>query len=480
LPRDEFPPDFGLYDEPPGSGRIALYGILTFGFALFVAGALFAGWTFLTNWKVLAGGRPAGAVQVQVPGGLVVSLPEPALPAVPGMPSQERGPSAANAPLPDWTDRDRLNVLLLGIDHRDDEPIDGSRSDTMLLVSIDPPSKSALMVSLPRDLWVAIPGYGEQRINVAHMVGGPDLAMRTVSGSLGVRVSHYARIDFRGFEQIVNTLGGVFVDVERPIKDDEYPTEDYGVMRIYIPPGPQWMDGKVALQFARSRHSENDFGRARRQQRLLVAMRERAVDSNLIVKAWELLPLAQRTVNTNFGPLELAKLAKLSSEIDRERIANLIIDTEYASPVLTADGADVLVPDRAAIQNAMNRAFSRIAAAPPAQPGGASGPTAKAAPAPPAPTRVEVLNGTSRQGLARATADWLRQKGYEITRVDSAERADYAQTQLMAQPGREPAATALASALGLSPSTAVQPLQPAAGAPDVRLVLGQNYQLPAR
>jgi polyisoprenyl-teichoic acid--peptidoglycan teichoic acid transferase len=480
LPGDDFPPDFGLYDEPPRQGRVLLQGLLGFGFVLFVAGGLFAGWSFLANWKVLAGGRPPGAVQVQVPGGLVVSLPEPALPAVPGMPGQEWAPGASTAALPDWTDRERINVLLMGIDHRDDEPIDGSRSDTMMLVSIDPPSKSVLMVSLPRDLWVAIPGYGEQRINVAHMVGGPDLAMRTVSGSLGVKVSHYARIDFRGFEQIVNTLGGVLVDVERPIKDDEYPTEDYGVMRIYIPPGPQWMDGKVALQYARSRHSENDFGRARRQQRLLVAMRERGVQANLIVKGWELLPLAQRTVSTNFGPLELAKLAKLATEIDRERIANLVIDTEYAAPILTADGADVLVPDRGAVQNAINRAFSRIAAAPAAAPNTASGAPSQPAAAPPPITRVEVLNGTSRQGLARATGDWLRQKGYEITRVDSAERADYAQTQVMAQPGREPAATALASALGLPASTAVQLLPAAAGGPDVRLILGQNYQLPTR
>jgi LCP family protein required for cell wall assembly len=478
LPDQEFPPDFGLYDEPPRRGRFLLYGALGLVGTLFLAGALLSGWLFLTNWKLLSTSRVAGSVQVQVPGGMVVTIPEPSLPAIPGIP--DRGTGASSMPLPDWTDRDRLNVLLLGIDHRDDEPIDGSRSDTMMLVSIDPSTRSVVMVSLPRDLWVSIPGHGEQRINVAHMVGGPELAMRTVGANFGLRVDHYARVDFRGFEQIVNTLGGVFLDVERPIKDDEYPTEDYGIMRIYIPPGPQWLDGKTALQYARSRHSENDFGRARRQQRLLVAMRDRAIQANMIFKAWELIPLAQKTMSTNFGPLELAKLAKLSTEIDRDRVANLVIDTEYASPILTADGADVLVPDRMAVQSAINRALARAAAAPTSVP--ASVPESASAaqpPAPPAPTRVEVLNGTTRQGLARATADWLQQKGFEVTRVDSADRPDYPQTQLMAQPGQESAAAALASALGL-PQTQVQPLPQVPGTVDVRLILGQNYRLPTR
>lgn len=480
-----------------------MFGALGLGFGLFVFGGLFAGWVVLQNLRELASLRPArppqssGTVQVQVPGGLVLTLPEPppliqSLPAIstaPTGPSGERPAQAPFIPLPDWTDRERVNILLLGIDHRDGEPIGGSRSDTVMVVSIDPPTRSVVMISLPRDLWIPIPGFGEQRINVAHAVGGPELAMRTVTANFNIRIQHYARIDFRGFEQMVDALGGVFVDVEKPVKDDEYPTEDYGVMRLYISPGPQWMDGQTALQYARSRHSENDFGRARRQQRVLMAVRERAVQANFIFKAWELVPLAQKTVTTDLGPLDLAKLAKLATQIDRDRVYNVVIDSNYVTPFTTGDGASVLLPNRAAIQGAINQALARTNALPTPTPVATTTPVATAVPTasvPPTatvqivPTRIEVLNGTPRQGLARSTADWLLQRGgVEITRVDSADRADYAETRLLYQPGREAAATGLANLLGLAPG-ALQALPSSQPGPDVRLILGQNYQLPSR
>lgn len=475
-----------------------MLGLIGVGFTLFVAGGLYFGWLFLNNWKVLASRQVP--VQVSLPGGAQVrSLPVPAAPAVPqppviaqppaGSPPQESSQPALPL-LPEWTDRNRINILLLGIDHREDEPIDGSRSDTVMIVSIDPPSKSVVMVSLPRDLWVGIPGYGEQRINVAHSLGGPDLVMRTVAANFGIRANHYARIDFRGFEQIVDTIGGIFIDVERPIKDDEYPTEDYGVMRLYIPPGPQHMDGNLALQYARSRHGENDFGRARRQQRVLLAIRERATAAGIIFKVGDLIPLGQKAVSTDFGPLDIAKLAKLSMDLDRDKIVTLIIDSNYATPFTTNDGAEVLLPNRPAIQSAINQAFAKSAAppaAPPAPAAAARTPAAVATstldPASPpvavptasGPVRVEVLNGSGRAGLGLQTGDWLKTRGYSITNVDTTARAG--DTYLLAQPGREAAATVIARLLQLS-TNAIQVLPSGVGAPDVRLVIGQGFQPP--
>lgn len=366
---DDLPPDFRLDEERPRRARLLLGTILACGFVAFLLGGVWSGMVFVQNWQLLTARREPTAVDepprpsVQVPGLGQVSLPELPRPAAPAAaPAPDKPSDGPRLPtLPGWEGRERVNVLLLGIDHRDDEPIDGSRSDTMMLVSVDPASKSVVMVSLPRDLWVTIPGYGEQRINVAHALGGPELAMRTVTGNFGIAVNHYARVDFRGFERVVDTLGGIPVDVERPVKDDEYPTYDYGVMRVYVAPGPQWMNGSNALVYARSRHSENDFGRARRQQRVLVAIRDRAVQANMIFKAPELVPLAQRTVSTDFGPFDLIKLARLSSEIDRERITNLVIDANYASPFVTSDGAEVLLPNRPAIQSAITQAFNRAA-----------------------------------------------------------------------------------------------------------------------
>jgi hypothetical protein len=203
----------------------------------------------------------------------------------------------------------------------------------------------------------------------------------------------------------------------------------------------------------------------------------------MIFKAPELVPLAQKTVSTDFGALDLIKLAKLSSQIDRNRVVNLVVDGAYASPYVTSDGADVLIPNRPAIQAAIQQAFSRSAALPtPSPPAPVAVPPPASptpTPTPSAPMRLEVLNGTTRAGLAQSTADLLRQKGYVVARIDNAESADYPDTRLLVRPGRETAALALASSLGL-PSTAVQ--SSAANAPaavDMRLILGRNFQLPS-
>src|SRR5260370_26450483 len=133
-----------------------------------------------------------------------------------------------------------LTILLLGIDQRPDEAAKHvpSRTDTMILAMADATAKRAALVSIPRDLVVAIPGHGNQKINTAHFWGesdqsggGPPLAARTVEAAFGVAVDYFARVDFAAFRQGIDALGGIVVDVDRPILDNEYPTEDYGIKR---------------------------------------------------------------------------------------------------------------------------------------------------------------------------------------------------------------------------------------------------------
>jgi hypothetical protein len=207
----------------------------------------------------------------------------------------------------------------------------------------------------------------------------------------------------------------------------------------------------------------------------------------MIFKAAELVPLAQKTVATDFNAFDMIRLARLSTEIDRDRVQSLVVDAAYATPFVTNDGADVLMPNRPAIQAAVQQAMVRAASGATSQ--AATDPVAAAGPPTPEPTaqpistptpaRVEVLNGTSRNGLAAATADWLRQRGFVVVGVGTADRADYVDTRLLAQPGQENTAGALATALGI-PESAIQPMPPGFGAPDVQLILGQSYQLPAR
>jgi LCP family protein required for cell wall assembly len=347
--------------------------------------------------------------------------------------------------------------LLLGIDRRPSEPVQGTRSDTMMLVSIDPVAKAVAMVSIPRDLWLNIPGYGSERINVAHALGGPDLAKRTVTADFGVPVQYYLRVDFSGFRDVVDIMGGVIVDVEQPVKDDEYPGDDYSYRRIYIAPGPQMMNGEAALEYARSRHSENDFGRARRQQRVIVAMRDRALQLNMLPRAPQLLSVAQRAVSTDIPATDLLALARLASEIDRSRISNLVIDAQLAEPFKGADGADLLDPDFPGIRRAIDA-------------------TIKAASHPELRARVEVLNGSGRPGLGQSAADMLTAQGYDVERVALAERADYTTSVLQVLTGNDQAADALAPVVGLSAS-AIQDAPNASAGVDLRLIVGADFRV---
>ncbi|TME31504.1 MAG: hypothetical protein E6I66_07410, partial [Chloroflexi bacterium] len=153
---------------------------------------------------------------------------------------------------PEWTGTERLNVLLLGIDSRDDASTT-KNTDTMIVLSLDPVNKTAAMLSIPRDVYIDRPGVFTDKINAAYAYGGYDLARKVVEDLLGIRLNAYALVDFDAFTKIVDSVGGVVIDVKRPVRDESYPTPDYGIERLDITAGPQLMDGQTALRFARSR-----------------------------------------------------------------------------------------------------------------------------------------------------------------------------------------------------------------------------------
>ena len=460
----------------PSLGRSSPPVFAVAAFWAFVLGGAAFGVMFIANWRALAArvsdrpGVPIGVVTVGA-GPMSVTVPVAInsspinIPVKPAEISTSLA-SAVKTVLPDWTGTDRINILVLGIDKRDDEPIAGTRSDTMILVSIDPVSKSAALVSLPRDMWVNIPGCtaregcsgGQQRINVAHAVGGPDMARQTLTADFGVPINFYARVDFRGFEQLIDTAGGVVIDVDWPVKDDEYPTADYGYQRIYFGPGPQLMDGATALQYARSRHGMSDFARAARQQKVIVSLRNRAMQLNMLARAPELVGIAQKSVSTDLSPVQMLSLAKLVSQIDRDRIANLVIDQNYVTAFKGQDGADLLNPNIPAIRRAISAA-QRSAAHPELR------------------AKVEVLNGSGTVGLGQKAADYLTAQGFNVVRIAAAERNDYRSSVVQVLSEDKGAAQALVTTLRF-PATAISTLPtPNAGA-DVRIVLGQDFRIP--
>lgn len=226
--------------------------------------------------------------------------------------------------LPDWDKHERVNLLLLGID----EISDGlpARSDTMIIVTINPETKQVGMLSIPRDLLVSIPNYGADKINAAYAYGsstpltGAGLARATVEFNFGIPIHYVVEVDFDGFEKIVDTLGGVTIDVPAPVKDDEYPSENYNYTRVYFTTGLQHLTGKQALRYSRTRHDDGDFARGNRQQQVLIALREQGLRLNLISKAAQLLDELGNTFRTDLSPRQALALAKLGSNVDENNI----------------------------------------------------------------------------------------------------------------------------------------------------------------
>jgi LCP family protein required for cell wall assembly len=342
----------------------------------------------------------------------------------------------------------RETVLIVGSDARPDELRQGQigRTDTLLTLVADRATPKVAMVSVPRDLWVPIPGHGEERVNTAYQLGGPQAATQAVGAVLGLRIDRYALIGLQGVRDVVDAVGGVDITVDQAIHDPAYPTDDYGVIEVLIPAGRQHMDGETALRYARTRHQDSDFGRIARQQRVLAAVRA----ALLAPVNWPRIPAVvaavQRSVQTDLTLLDFvaigAAFLRAPGEPDR-----LVIDTTLVEPITGQGGAYLLSPGPG-LQRAVARFLGSIAAG------------------------VEVLNGASVAGIARATADRLSQQGFEIAHVGNADHP-LRQTMVAARPEARRAADAVARTLGLPVGRVSEAPDLPVGV-DVRVVVGSD------
>jgi len=383
--------------------------------------------------------------------------------------------------IPDWQGVERVNILLLGIDERAQET-GPWRTDTMMLATVDPISKTAGLLSIPRDLWVAIPGFEiESKINTAHFIGdarkypggGPALAMATVQYNLGIPIQYYTRLNFSGFEQLIDQIGGVDICVEQTIDDPEYPDSGYGFEPLRIEAGCQHMDGRWALKFARTRHSNlGDFDRARRQQQVILAVRDKIVSGDmlpaLVTQAGPLLDTLQESVQTNLSLEQLIQLAKLTTQIDPKDIRQAVIDENMTVGYMTPTDPPqaVLVPRRDKIRDLRERFFNV---------GPAAGTTGES---PGRAARIQIENGTQTNGLAAQTAQWLTTQGYTQVEYATADRFDYAQSSIINYTAAPTAALQLAQTLGLPITTVITSTAAATGL-DMKVILGSNFSLPA-
>ena len=330
---------------------------------------------------------------------------------------------APQVPLPPpWDGASRVTIMVVGLDYRDWLTGQGPpRSDTMILLTIDPVSKTAGMLSVPRDMWVDIPGFGYSKINNAYALGelyklpggGPGLAMKTVENFLGIPIQYYAQVDFVAFERMIDEIGGICVDV--PVKVNVGVLDEHGTTTIDA--GHQCLSGKVALGYARARDVEQgvamgDVDRSKNQQQVILAIRDKVLANlpALVGKAGPLYDEISSGIHTNLSLDDVLRLAVLAKDIPLSSIKpgvidyTMMIDTTYD---LNGQTLAVLRPFPDKIRELVDNVFG----------GGSLGPMATGDPTQlmqQEAARVLVINGSAVDGIGQKTFDYLKSQGMNV------------------------------------------------------------------
>lgn len=392
-------------------------------------------------------------------------------------------------PVP-WDGSSRITILFLGLDYRDWTENDVPRTDSMILFSIDPKSKSVGMLSIPRDLWVNVPGMGESKINTAYRFGemyqvpggGPGLAMATVEGFLGVPVDYYAMVDFNAFVRLIDEMGGLDMHIREEITVDPIGPGN----TVTLEPGVQTLDGATVLAYARQRYTDNDdFDRSERQQEVIMAIREQVLQfgmlPTLIKKAPRLYSQVSSGVSTNLTFDQLVKLALIAAQVNEQNIRRDVIKPPMEVEItLTSDGQSILVPNLDQIRILRDRVFA--AGSPVTQPAVQVVNTVAATATEPVDllelmkteqARVVVKNGTSTAGLASKTGELLRGLGINVVDEGNAEQPT-SHTVIYDYSGKPGTTRFLVEQFKIANSSVINRYDPNAQV-DIEVVLGDDW-----
>jgi LCP family protein required for cell wall assembly len=440
-------------------GRAQRNPLLIFGVAIFAAAAFYLALIVATQ-----------ADNILLPGN---ELNLPGLNRLPGIDSGNLEAASIE---------ERINILVMGLDRRTDEPKDfPTRTDTMFVVSIDPYSKTAGVFSIPRDLWVEIPdqqgGFMKNRINVAYEYGpirkypggGPGLAVATVEHNFDIEIDHYVVLDFVGFMDLVDAVGGIDVEVEDYIFDPSYcltaSCDDREI--IVFEPGLEHMDGEQALAYARVRYGSGDLQRIERQQDVIRAAMDAALNARLLMpnRAVSIYNKFRDAVNTDVSVFKVPGLALLAKDIPPENITTISLASAVQDAVI--GDAQVLVADWDAVEALKREVFFD---------GHLKSEKAF----------VEVQNGTGAPGLATSVVNYLAGRGLPQTDIAISDANDglyHEETLIYDLAGKEYTAKKLAEWLGL-PDKSIQEVGadeftpvPTSSA-DIVVVLGADAQVP--
>lgn len=350
-----------------------------------------------------------------------------------------------------------LNIVLLGSDKR---PNNGAwRTDSMIVVSVDSELNVVRLLSIPRDLWVYIPGHGNNRINTADLWGelakkggGPTRVKQTIHHNLGIPIHYYVRVDFEGFMNIIDTVGGVTIDVECPLPD------------IKLSAGIHQMNSRQALRYARSRKSTNDFDRTRRQRKVLMALWQQALTLDIIPKIPTLWSQLSKSFDTDLPLDQVINLAYLGTKLKPQRILSKAIGPKQVAAWTTSQGAAVLLPQHDKIR-AMLQQFYKV-----------KDPSDQDASE---KVHVRVLKGAQRNASTELAAAALRWEGFKVAGTGTADSQDHAQTRILVYSGDMAAGQTVSATLKV-PKTAVKDAsseeQPDPENPvDIVVILGRDY-----
>ena len=292
----------------------------------------------------------------------------------------------------------RVNILIVGCDEIENH----GRADTIVFLSISPKTKDVLILSIPRDTRVEIPGRGMDKINHAYAFGGEKLISKTVSSFLDVPIHFYAVADFNGFVNIIDELGGVEIDVE---KEMHY-VDKAGGVEINLYPGKQILDGEKSLQYIRFRHDKlGDLGRIKRQQKLALAVIKKMISFDSITKIPQISEGMKGYIETNIKAQDAIAFANLFRGINQEKFK---VETVQGEPVYI-EGISYLEPDVEEVrQRVKSLIFSKNSG-----------------------MKIEVLNGNAMTGIAHKIAKDLELQGFEIVNLGNADNFDYEKTKII-------------------------------------------------
>lgn len=432
-------------------------------------------WTPTGSFSLVQDALPLAGQPILDPASLTATPPAPTPTGIPTIDPNFLINTVAPQPTIDSqvlnNGHDTVNFLLIGSDRR--FSTGSTRTDTLVVAILRPNEGQVSLISIPRDLWVSIPGYENNRINTAYQLGissdypggGPGLLKETVEYNLGIRIDHTAMVDFDGFRKIVDTLGGVDVPVScsytdwRLIDPAYNPEIEANWFLFTADPGVIHMDGDLALWYARSRQKSNDFDRGRRQQEVLRALFTQALQAGTLTRIPELYNNLKDSVETDLGLGDILQLSLYAPRMTNADIRSYYIRPPIVNSWITSGGAYVLSPNSDLLQQMLTEALS------------------------PSPqilqqqaVTIDVMNGTTIAGYETLASNRLNYAGYE-TRIIPSDRQDYSFSVLIDKSAVQDANVnnSILNVMGMLPNSVIPAADPNS-ASQYLLILGYDYQ----